>query len=91
MTNTPPTFFIGNGRAERPDLFSTFRGMALQPDGQVVVVGSYSDAGTAGLIINRYHVDGVLNRTYGTDGRYRSLHFHSVSCVALRSKPTAGA
>ena len=49
---------------------SRANGVALQPDGQLLVSGAYKNEGTPRrLALARYHTDGTLDATFGNQGR----------------------
>ena len=66
-----PTFGV-DGRTTT-DFFGKFdlaTGMAVQPDGRIVVIGMVTDAAAHqyfGLV--RYNIDGALDKSFGTGGR----------------------
>jgi uncharacterized delta-60 repeat protein len=64
-----PTFGLG-GRASVPfDLArGEANGVALQPDGKVVAVGSFSFGTTGDFGVARYNADGSLDPTFSRDG-----------------------
>jgi uncharacterized delta-60 repeat protein len=45
------------------------RGMALQPDGKIVIVGQTSNLSVPDFGIERFNADGTLDADFGTDGR----------------------
>jgi uncharacterized delta-60 repeat protein/uncharacterized repeat protein (TIGR01451 family) len=58
------TSFDENGRVTG-DFNGVIEGLALQPDGKIVVVGT----DFSNLVVARYNSDGSLDSTFGTDGK----------------------
>jgi len=68
---TPDLVFGQNGRvttdlSNRSDDLAT--GIALQPDGNIVVAGFVDTEGDRDFAVVRYHSDGTLDQSFGTDG-----------------------
>ncbi|MGH8047751.1 MAG: hypothetical protein ACREKL_10930 [Chthoniobacterales bacterium] len=75
---TPDTTFgeMSNGQATFAAVSDVFTsndsdfGMAVQPDGKIVLSGLTSDSGahTQGFLLERYNADGTLDTAFGTEG-----------------------
>jgi uncharacterized delta-60 repeat protein len=59
-----------------PARFETLEGMALQPDGKIVIAGFSSAADTPYPLVARFNSDGTLDSLFGTGGRatFPALH-----------------
>lgn len=70
MPNTAPVFSLGGGKiATSIGWDATARGVAIQPDGKIVVTGSASFTNhDFGLVVARYEADGTIDTTFGDDG-----------------------
>jgi uncharacterized delta-60 repeat protein len=78
--------FGTGGRVITPDRYSA-TGVALQPDGKIVVVG-WSPLNFFELVLARYNVDGSLDGTFGAGGIVITDpggDFETASAVALQS------
>jgi uncharacterized delta-60 repeat protein len=58
-------------------------GLALQPDGKIVVVGLGGGVGSEHALVARYTTDGSLDSTFSTDGKV-TLDFYSASAVVIQ-------
>ena len=45
------------------------RGIALQSDGKILVAGTTTTGSTSDFVVVRYNTDGILDPTFGTDGK----------------------
>ncbi|MFN2138587.1 MAG: hypothetical protein ACK2UK_21705, partial [Candidatus Promineifilaceae bacterium] len=82
-----PTF--GNGGVVITDMGSadTIYGMAVQPDGKIVVAGT-SEALHPSVSLARYNIDGSLDTTFGTGGKVTApfaLGEYAAYAMALQS------
>ena len=62
---------FGNGgavTADIADLTAEAQGVAIQPDGKIVVVGDASNAVERLFAVARYNPDGVLDESFGSNG-----------------------
>jgi uncharacterized delta-60 repeat protein len=87
---------FGGGVVAGPAIVSSFgsgsigRGVAVQSDGKIVVVGQASDTtgtGTLGLIVERFNSNGTLDTSFGSGGVARTLtaQFGAGYAVAIQS------
>ena len=95
--NLDPTF-SGDGRANLTFGAGAFggveraTGVALQPDGKIVVVG-YTDAGTTGGInpfdfaVARFNADGSIDNTFSGDGKFTHNFGHDDRAAAVAIQP----
>ena len=79
--------FAGDGIATKRAFAGDFNGVAVQPDGKVVVVGrSYrqSEGGTAGIV--RFNSDGTIDRSFSGDGMLLMLkgYYSAANAVSIR-------
>ncbi|MBV9956850.1 MAG: hypothetical protein JO360_00460, partial [Acidobacteria bacterium] len=63
--------FGADGRVSTdfPNIEDVAYGVALQPDGKIVVVGSTFNTDTADFAIARYNSNGTLDNTFGSGGK----------------------
>jgi uncharacterized delta-60 repeat protein len=67
-----PTFSADGRRAlQIPDTALRASDVALQPDGRIVVVGRFAQAGEADFLAVRLQPDGGLDRSFSVNGRQR--------------------
>jgi uncharacterized delta-60 repeat protein len=59
---------FGTGEADAPPALDRAGGVAVQPDGRIVVGGSTRGDYQA-FVLARYNLDGSLDRTFGSDGK----------------------
>jgi uncharacterized delta-60 repeat protein len=73
---------FGGGVVTGPPVVSSFgtgsigRGVAIQPDGKIVVVGKATDSsgtGTLGMVVERFNANGSLDTGFGSGGVARVL------------------
>ncbi|MBR1241576.1 VCBS repeat-containing protein [Bradyrhizobium sp. AUGA SZCCT0274] len=69
--NNAPAFLGGDGTVTTAigtsDDFG--RGIALQPDGKILVAGRSTDGTSNDFALTRYNVDGSLDTSFGSDGK----------------------
>jgi len=63
--NAPNGYVLYNGI---PDDHDYANGVAIQPDGKIIVVGKSQDGQMSDAVILRYNGDGTLDTTFGTGG-----------------------
>jgi uncharacterized delta-60 repeat protein len=78
-----PTFADGGTTTLVQGTFSTIHALAIQPDGQVVVVGGAGDSRRSTFAVARYDRHGVLDPTFSGDGRIRTRIGDSPSADAV--------
>ncbi|GAA2230375.1 hypothetical protein GCM10010104_24650 [Streptomyces indiaensis] len=66
---TVTTNFEGDEQGDPWDGDDEANGVALQPDGKIVVVGGGAPGVGAEFALARYNTDGSLDTTFGTDGK----------------------
>ena len=84
---TPDATF-GTAGVVRTDFsghFDSLSGLALQPDGKIIVAGVTSDASGASIALVRYNHDGSLDASFGSGGRVFSkvARMEGVTSVVL--------
>lgn len=76
----------GTALVEQPFTNFVARALALQPDGKIVIAGSYQTATTNNFdfMVARFHPNGVPDNTFGGNGaNYRLANFSSGASVDL--------
>jgi uncharacterized delta-60 repeat protein len=69
---SPDPTFGGDGKVTTSfevDSLASVRGMALQPDGKILVAGFDSNSSFSSFALARYNKDGSLDTTFGNDGK----------------------
>jgi len=90
---TTDTGFDGDGHVVTPIGFndeSDAQGVAIQPDGKIVAVGTGRPSGGDDFVVVRYSTDGTLDTTFDGDGRSAPIEFEpgnteQAKAVAIQS------
>ncbi|HYG22331.1 MAG TPA: hypothetical protein VEH04_06060 [Verrucomicrobiae bacterium] len=73
------------------DVSSSGRGVAVQPDGRVIVAGSANDGERDQVAVARFNVDGSLDATFGAGGKVLTpVGSGSASGTAVALQPNGG-
>ena len=92
---SPDTGFSGDGRASAsPYATNNAAGLAIQPDGKIVVAGSFGGMSSSRFGVVRFNADGSADRSFGAAATPRrtsgSASRPRTEPRESRSRPTAG-